>query len=54
MSISTAGSDGYEVVLWHIDKPYELKKLLYDVKMTNQEKYPSQYNEIKQKNEDGE
>ncbi len=28
ISISTAGSDGYEVVLWHIKNPYEIKNML--------------------------
>lgn len=28
ISISTAGSDGYEAVLWHIKNPYEVKNVL--------------------------
>jgi membrane protein YdbS with pleckstrin-like domain len=32
LSISTAGSDGYEVKLSHIEKPNSLKKILFDLK----------------------
>ncbi len=32
LSISTAGSDGYEVILWHIRDPYKIKKILYEAK----------------------
>ena len=29
LSISTAGSDGYEAIISHIRKPYEVKSVLY-------------------------
>lgn len=32
LSISTAGSDGYEAVINHIRKPYEVKNILYEVR----------------------
>lgn len=54
ISISTAGSDGYEAVLWHIDKPYELKKLLYETKIKNQEKQSSQHDKNKNDDENNE
>lgn len=38
LSISTAGSDGYEAVLPNINKPYKLKKSLYDIKENYQKK----------------
>lgn len=38
ISISTAGSDGYEVVLYHIKNPYKMKKILYDIKLEYQKK----------------
>ncbi len=38
LSISTAGSDGYEAILYHVKNPYELKKVLYDIKLEYQKK----------------
>lgn len=38
LSISTAGSDGYEAILYHVREPYKLKKLLYDIKISYQKK----------------
>lgn len=33
LSISTAGSDGYEAILLHIKSPYKIKKILYEAKL---------------------
>lgn len=32
LSISTAGSDGYEAIIKHIRKPYEIKNILYETR----------------------
>lgn len=45
ISISTAGSDGYEAVLLHIKNPYQIKKDLYNIKMDYQKKHLSQTDE---------
>jgi uncharacterized membrane protein YdbT with pleckstrin-like domain len=37
LSISTAGSDGYEAIINHIRKPYEVKNVLYEVKNKSRE-----------------
>ncbi len=46
LSISTAGSDGYEAVIGHIRKPYEVKNVLYEVRNKHRESFyqhPSDY-----------
>ncbi len=45
LSISTAGSDGYEAVLYHVRSPYKLKKVLYDIKINYQKKNDNNYQE---------
>lgn len=35
LSISTAGSDGYEAVIRHINQPYEVKNILFEVRDKN-------------------
>jgi membrane protein YdbS with pleckstrin-like domain len=38
LSISTAGSDGYEATLLHIKSPYKIKKILYEAKLNYEKK----------------
>ncbi len=44
LSISTAGSDGYEAVISHIRKPYEVKNVLYEVRNKHRENFYSHTN----------
>jgi membrane protein YdbS with pleckstrin-like domain len=49
LSINTAGTQGYEAILRHIPRPYQIKDLLYNLKTTPQESRPE---ETKNKNEE--
>lgn len=51
LSVSTAGSDGYEAQLIHIRNPYKIKTILYEAKNLYQQKMFSQHQNI-QENQD--